>query len=393
MSASRLRLLVVTESAGGSAASGAEVFCGLLVSQLARRHRVTLIAARGEPPAKLTRWHEVDLALAADPELLSAELADQVQVEDFDLVYNLGGLAYSNSVVAALASNAGALPLVNHFQALLGPYAATEGLDEELRQFNEEGQRQAAEAATVNIFLSAAELQLALAAGYDLAGTVGRVVPAAVDGGEFASLQADVSFLDGLGGSRPVVFLTAGRFSDYAKGGDLVYRAFVHLAGERDDVFLLAVTDSPRFTELLEGLPPERYRLLPWQPRGGFLRLLAAADAVVVPSRYESFGLVAVEAMMLGLPVIAIAVGGLQEVVQHRRTGLLSELDDGSYGLLCAMRALAADPALRGRLGRAGRLRACREYALDRVDQLVEACLERALLSVRSLSRRVGCVG
>jgi D-inositol-3-phosphate glycosyltransferase len=48
-----------------------------------------------------------------------------------------------------------------------------------------------------------------------------------------------------------------------------------------------------------------------------------AADAVLVPSRSESFGLVALEAAACGIPVVASAVGGLLNLVEHQRTGFL----------------------------------------------------------------------
>ena len=48
-----------------------------------------------------------------------------------------------------------------------------------------------------------------------------------------------------------------------------------------------------------------------------------AADALIVPSRSESFGLVAVEAQATGLPVVAANVGGLRHVVEHRQSGVL----------------------------------------------------------------------
>ncbi|MEO7221440.1 MAG: glycosyltransferase, partial [Devosia sp.] len=55
---------------------------------------------------------------------------------------------------------------------------------------------------------------------------------------------------------------------------------------------------------------------------------IAAADVVVVPSRWEGFGLVAIEAMREGKPVIAHDVGGLPEIVSDHETGLLfSPLD------------------------------------------------------------------
>jgi glycogen synthase len=386
-----MKLLIITENVGSSFRQGSEVFCSQLVGHLAKYHEVTLIAAQGFLET-VKETITVDLSLASDPEALALFLAERVEVEEHDLVYNLGGLAYGAVVVTALAAQMEEdLPLVNHFQAMLGPYAQKEGLAEEMEQLNSADQKMLAEAAVLNIFLSHSDLEKSLASGFELSGAVNCVVPAAVHETDFAAVDPDASSLGGAArpdGQRPVVILTAGRFSDYAKGGDLVYRAFSYLAAERDDVFLLSITDSDRFSEVLAGVPAERYRIEPWLERPAFLRRLAGADMVVLPSRYEAFGLIALEAMMLELPVIANAVGGLQEIILHRCSGLLSECADGSYGLYLAMKELAHDPALRRRLGGEGLLRARREYNFERIGGLVGACLERARLGCSSLSRR-----
>lgn len=380
-----MKLLVITEKVGSSFRQGSEVFCGQLAGYLARHHEVTLITTQGHLDGA---WDTVtvDLSLAAEPETLALFLAERVAVEEHDLIYNLGGLAYGAAVVGALAANTGerpeGLPLVNHFQAMLGPYAEKEGLAADMALFNSADQKLLAEAAALNIFLSHSDLEQSLASGFELSGAVSCVVPAAVREEDFAEVP-EVSER----GRHPTVIVTAGRFSDYAKGGDLVYRAFSYLAAERDDVFLLAITDSPRFTEVLAGVPAQRYRIEPWLERPEFLRRLAAADLVVIPSRYEAFGLIALEAMMLEVAVVASAVGGLQEIVQHRRGGLLSEPADGSYGLYLAMKELVEDPELRRRLGREGRLRARAEFSFDRIGGLVDGCLERARLACSSPSR------
>ncbi len=86
------------------------------------------------------------------------------------------------------------------------------------------------------------------------------------------------------------------------------------------------------------------------------LGLLRHADIVVVPSRYESFGLVAVEAMMFGKPVISTLAGGIPEVVADGETGLLVPPSDVA-AMAVAMQRLCADSALRSQLGVAGRAR------------------------------------
>jgi D-inositol-3-phosphate glycosyltransferase len=79
----------------------------------------------------------------------------------------------------------------------------------------------------------------------------------------------------------------------------------------------------------------------------------AAADATVIPSLYESFGLVAVESMACGTPVVAARVGGLASTVRDGQTGYLIPWADPA---LYAERlgALLGDAALRRRLGENG---------------------------------------
>jgi glycosyltransferase involved in cell wall biosynthesis len=91
-------------------------------------------------------------------------------------------------------------------------------------------------------------------------------------------------------------------------------------------------------------------------------RLLAYAHVFVLPSRSEGHPVSVLEAMAAGVPVVASRVGGIPEQVADGETGLLVEPGDVD-GLAAALRRLAADPALRRRLGEAGRARA--EEAFD----------------------------
>ncbi len=90
-----------------------------------------------------------------------------------------------------------------------------------------------------------------------------------------------------------------------------------------------------------------------------------AADVFVLPSHLpsEAFGLVLVEAMASGLPVICTELGtGTSEVIRHDETGLVVPPADPS-ALALALERLLADPALRQRLGAAGRQRAQAEFS------------------------------
>jgi D-inositol-3-phosphate glycosyltransferase len=111
------------------------------------------------------------------------------------------------------------------------------------------------------------------------------------------------------------------------------------------------------------------------QPQERLRAWYVAADATVLPSHYESFGMVALEAMACGIPVVASRVGGLQTTVRDGVTGLLVRESD-PVALANALDRLLGDPDLRYRLGREGVQWAarhrwpciaeavCREYAM-----------------------------
>jgi glycosyltransferase involved in cell wall biosynthesis len=87
-------------------------------------------------------------------------------------------------------------------------------------------------------------------------------------------------------------------------------------------------------------------------------RYAAAFDILVAPSlRTESFGLMALDAMRAGKPVVASRVGGLPEVVADGETGLLVPVGDAA-ATAAAIERLLADPAAARRMGEAGRRRA-----------------------------------
>ncbi|HZQ64812.1 MAG TPA: glycosyltransferase family 4 protein [Gaiellaceae bacterium] len=105
-------------------------------------------------------------------------------------------------------------------------------------------------------------------------------------------------------------------------------------------------------------------------------RYYAAADVFLLPSWYETFSLAAFEAASSGLPVVASALNGVEELLGDGRAGLLVPRDAESFA--AALAALASDPDLRRRLGTHARDRAS-EYTWDRSAQAVEA-LYRSVL-------------
>ena len=91
--------------------------------------------------------------------------------------------------------------------------------------------------------------------------------------------------------------------------------------------------------------------------------VLSAADVLVLPSRWEGFGLAAAEAMAAGLPVVATRVPGLTEVIEDGESGLLVDSEDLD-GLAAAVARLVDDPATRARLGLAGRRRVGERFSI-----------------------------
>jgi glycosyltransferase involved in cell wall biosynthesis len=167
------------------------------------------------------------------------------------------------------------------------------------------------------------------------------------------------------------------------KGFDVLIEAFLQLLGRGVDAELVLMGDGPCLSEyqaLAGKAGLSRMRFLGEVPQAG--RLLQGVDVLVQPSRAEGLGLVPIEAMLAGRPVIASDVGGLPEVVTHGETGLL--VPPGDVAALVEGLALLADRAdLRVRMGEAGRERARRCFSRQ---AMVEATLReyRAVVAERS---------
>jgi dTDP-glucose 4,6-dehydratase len=114
--------------------------------------------------------------------------------------------------------------------------------------------------------------------------------------------------------------------------------------------------------------------------------LLRSADVVVCSPWYEPFGLVPLEAMACGVPVVAAAVGGMQDTVVDGVTGVLVPPRDPD-GLVQAVRPLLDSANLRRRLGRAGLDRARSRYSWDQVALETEAVYNEVAPSRRQDAR------
>lgn len=106
------------------------------------------------------------------------------------------------------------------------------------------------------------------------------------------------------------------------------------------------------------------------------------ADAVLVPSRHEPFGIVALEAWAAGKPVIASAVGGLLELVESGVNGFLAPVGD-SEGISAAMVSCLEDVAKAKALGASGRRKVVQNYSWDSITKRLEELYREVSLAHR----------
>ena len=188
-----------------------------------------------------------------------------------------------------------------------------------------------------------------------------------------------------------VALLYTGRLSR-EKNLALLLQAFRRLAAQRPDVRLVLVGDGP-LRENLERTVAEwglsgRVRLTGAVPPDRIAGFYRAADVYVFPSVTETQGLVVVEAMAAGLPVVAVASDVSEEVVAAGEAGLVVPATADELAAACLR--LVDDPALRAQMGRAAQ-QAARAYDSDVIlarilklyEDLVAASAARVALSRR----------
>lgn len=197
-----------------------------------------------------------------------------------------------------------------------------------------------------------------------------------------------------LAGGRRTRLVVVGRLSP-RKGQDVALAAMAELVGAGCDLELHLVGDVFRGYEWYERELRERADRLGIADRvvvAGFAEEPTAAyaesDIVLVPSRIEPFGNVAVEAMALGRPVVASRVGGLPEIVDDGETGVLVPHDDPD-ALVAAIRSLLDDPERAARLGSAAAIRVRDRFGRERsARSLLEVFAEVTRARPRSGSAR-----
>jgi D-inositol-3-phosphate glycosyltransferase len=402
-----MRISMISEHAsplaalGGVDAGGQNVHVAALSEALAKRgHHVTVYTRRDatELPARVRVGRRLEVVhVDAGParhvpkdELLPfmGELADGV-ARDWserppDVVHGhfwMSGLA---SLDAARRPDAGyRVPVIQTFHALGTVKRRHQGAEDtspQERRWLEPGVGRSADRIIATCSDEVFELK---AMGIDT-GKI-SIAPCGVDL-DFFSAGGPVAAR-----TRSHRILSVGRLVP-RKGVDLVIRALPHLreAGF-DDVELLIVggggdsgvldadPEVRRLMDLAAGLGvADQVRLQGQVSRGEMPGIFRSADAVVCAPWYEPFGIVPLEAMACGVPVVAAAVGGLRDTVVDRGTGLHVPPRDPE-AIASALALLLGNPSLRAELGNAGKVRARTRYSWDRVAAETERAYQLAV--------------
>jgi len=194
------------------------------------------------------------------------------------------------------------------------------------------------------------------------------VVPYGLDADAFARSAHPGMFRREIGAKDEALVGFVGRLTRQ-KGVDVLLRAFARVERKNPAARLIITGDGPdrpMLEALTQSLGLRHAVFLGW--RNDAANIMADVDLLAVPSRWEGFGLVTLEAMALAKPVVASRVSALPEIVVPEETGLMVRAGDPGE-LADSIGALLADPQRAADMGRAGSDRVRREFTVERMAQ------------------------
>ncbi|HEY7221490.1 MAG TPA: glycosyltransferase family 4 protein [Candidatus Binatia bacterium] len=185
----------------------------------------------------------------------------------------------------------------------------------------------------------------------------------------------------------PPVLLCLGRLVA-AKSFDLALNALASIIQRYPGIRMRIAGDGPLRPQLEQqaaqlGLSTA-VEFVGWVEPHNVFALINSATLVLIPSQDEGFPTVALQAALMGRPIVATRVGGIGEAVAHQQTGLLVENGDG---LEAAIAALLSDFSLAMRMGAAGRERARKLFGWQRCVDEYEALFNRVVTNAATHKR------
>lgn len=178
-----------------------------------------------------------------------------------------------------------------------------------------------------------------------------------------------------------VIILSVGRLLKW-KGHEYAVKALRHLRDQKKEVHWLIAGDGPQRNSLRSlaselGVASSLHML---GHRDDVPRLMSATDVLVHPSTSEAFGLVLIEAMMQGTPVIATRAGALPEVIDHGKTGYLVE-SANSEAISKAIHRFLEHPGKQKEMGTAARRSYLKNYTLGDMTKKIKNVYGKVLYS------------
>jgi glycogen synthase len=169
----------------------------------------------------------------------------------------------------------------------------------------------------------------------------------------------------------------------YQKGIDVALRAFTNVVQHFSNARLIIAGDGherPALQKQTEQLGLSRaVEFTGWIAPDRVPTMIGSATMLVMPSRWEGLPNTALQAAMMGRPIVGAGVGGLAEIVDHQQTGLLVEPEDAD-ALAEAIVSLLKNPQRLFQLGQAARAKVEKEFGWDRYVEAYDALYRKLMM-------------